>query len=466
MKYVFIVLAVFSVIPGRAQQLGLKECIETAIRNNPDIKQAEWQARSGQIGLRQSKAAMAPELNAGINHGLNQGRSIDPFTNSYVNQEVAFAGYSINSSLVLWNGGNLRNSKGRDASSYEAATLELQQVKDNVMLNVVLAYLQVLNNEEQLNLARQQAQVTRQQVERLEVLDRQGAIAPALLYDLKGQLGADELNEINAKNAVETAKLALARIMNVDYSPAMQLQKFPELAIVLPDTNTVTTESAIQLPGVKAAAQRLLSARKEFDAARGSRWPSIVVSAGLGTNYSSAARTLQLLGVTDVVTSDYVMVSGTKTPVYSPQSNYSSQKISYGDQWKNNFNSGISLGLRIPIFNGAAARTRISSARNLETLAAFQAKTAETSARQDLKQAQLNQAVALERYLKLEQQVKDYEASFKAAAVRFESGVGTPVDYLIAKNNLDRARGNLVAARYDYLLRSKVLDYYSGKAVY
>ncbi len=469
MKYCFFIGALFCSVIMNAQTLTLKDCIETAIKNNLEVKQAEWQSKTSEVNWKQTRANQVPFVNSGISHGVNQGRSIDPFTNSYINQEVAFANYSLNSSVVLWNGGSLRNSTQRDALSYEAAKMDLQQARENITINVILAYLQILNNEEQVSLAKQQTSATRQQVERLEVLNKQGAIPPATLYDLRGQLATDELNEINAKNNLENSKLTLAQLMNVDYSSTMQVERLlqnADISLYTDQSDAIYQLASQQLAIVKAAEFRKQVASKEINAAKGGRLPSVVFNAGLGTNYSSAASTLDLLSTSDVATSNYVTVNGNKIFVYAPQNNYSSQKISYSNQWKNNFNSGISLSLRIPILNGAQARSRIDLAKILEERATFESQTIKTQLKQNVQQSYINMTSAYERYIKLQQQVQDFTESFNAAEVRFKAGVGTSVDYIIAKNNFESAKGNLVAAKYDYMLRTKVLDFYQGKSLY
>jgi outer membrane protein len=467
-KYCLVIAAFLYSVLADAQVLTLKDCIETAIKNNAEIKQAEWLSENNKVFAQQSKASQLPFLNAGISHGINQGRNIDPFTNSYINEAINFANYSINTNVVLWNGSNLRNSTQRDILNFEASKMDLQQAKDNVTVNVILAYLQVLNNQEQLSLAQQQTGITKQQVERLEVLNKQGAIAPSTYYDLKGQLANDELNEINAKNNLESSKITLVRLMNMEYSPSMQLEKLPvdDPAAYTDQSDVIYQLASQQLALVKAAELRLQSASREIKAARGSRFPSLVFNGNLGTNYSSAASSLSLLNTADVLTSEYVIVGGNKTYLYTPTNSYQSNKISYFNQWKNNLNSSISIGLRIPILNGAQAKSRINLAQITEKKASFELQNTKTQLKQNVQQAHLNMSSAYERYFKLQQQVQDFTESFKAAEVRFLAGVGTSVDYLIAKNNLERAKGNLVAAKYDYVLRTKVLDFYEAKPLY
>ena len=117
---------------------------------------------------------------------------------------------------------NLQNTVKQNAYAYDASRMELMQAKDNLTLAVILAYLQVLNSEDQLSSSVKQREISAKQLERLEVLDRQGAISPSEVSDLKGQLMNDELNILNLGNQSETFKLALAQLMNVPYTKAKQ----------------------------------------------------------------------------------------------------------------------------------------------------------------------------------------------------------------------------------------------------
>ena len=139
-----------------------------------------------------------------------------------------------------------------------------------------------------------------------------------------------------------------------------------------------------------------------------------------------------------------------------------SEKIVYNNQLSNNLSTNINIGLRIPLFNGWQTRSRIKLAKIDVKNSELQEEAAKVHLRQDIEQAYLNMENAWNRYKLLVEQVAALSESFRAAEVRFQSGVGTSVDYLVVKNNLDRANTNLIMARYDYLLRTKVLDYYNG----
>lgn len=447
----------------------LQQCVDVAIKNNFDVKKAEYMVQSNDAYLTQAKAGLFPSISAAVSHGFNQGRSINPYTNSYIDQTTFTGQYNLNAGVVLWNGSSLQSNIRQNSLTYQASQKDLEQAKNDLTISVILAYLQVLSNQDQLTLAKRQASVTRQQVERLTILDKDGNIAPATLYDQKGQLGTDELNIIATKNAIETAKLTLVQLMNIPYSPNMKLQainKEESLVLYGETVDDVALQASQQYALVKAAELRRESAEANVKTLKGQMYPTLSINGSLGTNYSNAATTEQYINTVDVATKNYVISGGNKLSVYTPQDNFQSQNISYGSQWTNNLNSYIGLALQIPIFNGLRLRSQVKLAKITAAQVTYQQKTINTKLRQSIDQAYVNMRTSFERYQTLDQQVKDYETSFKAATVKFDAGVITSVDYIIAKNNYDAATTNLIVSKYDYILKTKILDYYQGKLAY
>lgn len=450
-------------------QLSLRQCIETAVNNSLLVRQSLYQSQSDRVTYEQSKGNQLPFIGGNVFHGVNQGRSIDPFTNSYANQQINFANYSINTNITIWNGASIRNNIKQNELNAKASEMDWQQAKDNITINVILAFLQVLSNQEQLNIAKNQVLVTKNQVERLGILNESGAIAPSLFYDLRGQLASDELTVISVKNILETAKLNLAQWMNVSYTTDVQLENIaanspPALYDATPEN--IYLQASQQFAFIKAAELRNQSAQKRVLASKGQMMPVLSFNGGIGTNYSSVASRQDLLNTVDVATSNYVTVSGNKLPVFAPQSNFQSQKITYLDQWRNNFNSSLSIGLQFPILNGFLAKSRVKQAEILEKRTSFEAQSVKTELRTAIDQAYVNMNSAFERYQALSRQLADFTISFKAAEVRFNAGVNSSVEYLIAKNNMDRTNANFIAAKYDYQLRSKVLDFYQSRPLW
>lgn len=412
----------------------LQSAIDTALAKNLEVRQRALLAEQAEVNMKQARANLLPDLIANVNHGINQGRSIDPFTNQFVNQSINYAGYGLSSGVILFNGLNLQHTVKQFATGYEASRMEQQQAKDNLTLNVMLAYLQVLNTEDLLAAAIKQKEVSTEQLDRLQILDKQGAISPSQVTDVKGQLMNDELGILNLRNSLETAKLSLVQLMNVPYQKTMRLERIntEEFLTAYGLSSTEIYQNALQqFSLVKAVELRRKSAEYASKAARGTLFPVLGLNGNAQTNYSSVAM--------------------------NP-----SGKIPYKDQLGNNMFYTLNLGLRIPIFNNARARNTIKLADIAVRNNQLVEESTKTQLQQQIEQAYVNMTNTYEQYKTLVEQVNAYNISFKAAEARLTAGVGTTVDYVIAKANLDRANIALIAAKYEFVLRKKMLDYYQN----
>ena len=468
MKKIFISsFLTFYFLLGSSQQskLTLQQCVETGIANNLDVLQSDLDAQTNEINWKQVKTNMLPDLNGTARHGINTGRSIDPNTNTYVNQNNRYANYALGTGVTVFNGFSMQNLVKQNRLTYEASKMTLQQRKDNLTLNIILAYLQILNNEDLLVQARNQTELSNKQVDRLGLLDKEGAIPPSQLSDIKGQYAGDQINIINAQTAVETAKINLCELMNVPYDKNISVERLDAATFAdkYADTPDKIYETALQqFAQIRAVDFTLKSSEAGVKVARGRLFPTLNLNAGISTYYSNTATSQVFINTTDEVSADYVIVNGTQIQVRKPQNNYSFPKIAYSDQLKNNRSTGVSLDMQIPIFNGFFQRNRIKLAKLELKSSEIIAKTTKTQLQQSIEQAYLDMRSASDRYKILLEQVKAYTESFQAAEIRFNSGVGNSIDYLTAKNNLDRANLNLINAQYDYVLRTKILDYYKG----
>lgn len=464
-KLLLFLFALFLYATGEAQHtLSLKECIETALKNNPDVTQSAIQAQTSEVQLQQSRLNRLPGVNATVGHGINQGRSIDPFTNAYVNSQLGYGNYGIGAGITLFSGGALNSAVARDRLGYEAAKMDLQQARDNLTIEVILAYLTVLTNEEVLNQVKNQSELTLKQVERLEVLNKDGSIPPSQLSDLRGQYAGEQLSVINTGNSVESSKLNLCRLMNVSYDGSMVLEKvdLSRFGLYGARPEEIYESALLHFAGIKAADFRLKSAGKAVDVARGQLWPSLRLGVNINTNYSSAARTSTLLDTRTAASSDFVQIGAEQHPVMRQVSNYSSDNIPYTRQLTGNFFSSLGLTLNIPVFNGLEQRNRVKTARLNVKSNEVAVSAAKTRLEQSIDQAAIDLKTALERSETLERQVQAFSDSFRAAEIRFNQGVGNSIDYLTAKNNLDRANINLISAQYEAVLRARILDFYKG----
>lgn len=445
MKHLFFLIALCSGLSLCAQDsthhykfLTLREAVELGFANNPNVVQAGFNRDIAAVNVTQAKGNLIPQLNGNINHSINQGRSINPANNTYINSSLNGASYNLNSSVTLFNGFYLLNNLKRYQYYLHAGDMDLQQAKDKLMLDIILAYLQMLTNADLLEQARRQADVSRQQVERLQIMNREGAIKPSDLSDLRGQYAGDVLAYTSAQNALDQARYTLVNLMNVPYDANLMVERIGADQFDLTYGASVDSvyDQALNLALVKASDYRVKATDKEVKAAKGVLYPSLGIGGGFSTNYSSLA--------TDNL----------------------NQKIGYGTQLKNNYGTSLSAGINIPILNNLRYRSNVALAKIDYRTAKFNAQTTRIQLKQTIEMDYFNMTASKDKYKSYVDQSDAYAESFHAAELRFNEGVGTSVDYLIAKNNLDRAKTNLIIGRYDFLLRTKILDYYQGKPLW
>ncbi len=469
MQIRFLVIAfLFFSVNAQAQEnkLTLKQCIETAVSNNILVRQAGLQADAAAVNVKQARANMLPDLNANFGYGFNRGRNVDPLTNSYINQQLASSNVGLSSGVLLFNGMRLQNIISQNNLNYAAAKMDLQQQKDNLTLNVILAYLQVLSNADILAASNAQITVTKKQAERIEILVKEGAAAGYLLADLKGQMANEEISIINAANALQVSKLNLSQLMGVTYNSNVELENE---AVAFPSAEYAGSAAELYKTSlqnfalIKANDLKIKSAQKGIKISEAGFFPRIGLSANLGSSYSSLAQTLTPANIAEVQTGNYVFINGIKNNVLTQQQNYSFAKTGYGKQLNNNLGNFIGINMQIPLFNGFATKNNIKLAKiNLKNTQLI-AGNAKLELQQNIEMAHLNMKAAFEKYKVLAGQVINFEESFRAAEVRFNSGVINVTEYLISKNNFDRSKINEAQAKYEYSFRVRVLDYYGGK---
>jgi outer membrane protein len=469
----FIIVVVVLLIHGsvHAQQLitdsvlTLQQCLDIGIKNNLLVKQTEAQMEASRIYWQQARENLLPSINGSVDHSLSEGRSLNPFTNGYLNQPITSANYSLGGNVILSNGLTLQNSIRQTSLAYQAGKMDLEQAKNELTISLIIGYLQILNSEDQLSQAKTQVSVSQKQQERSETLNKDGAIPPSQLFDLKGQLATDQIGVINAQNTLAIAQLNLLQLMNVNYRKNIRFER-QAIESATPYNQTadqVYATSLANFASIKAGKLRRESAEKGLQVAKGALLPSLSLSGGISTNYSSAAQRSVFSDSTIVPTSQFIQTPAGRQTVYNVQQNYIGQDISYADQFRNNYSTTVRLGLNIPILNNFQNRNRIALAKiNLQTQS-YNEQASIVQLKVSIDQAYVNMTSAFDRYQLIVKQVEAYSESFRISEIRFNAGAITSVDFIIVKGNLDKAKTNLINARYDYLSRTKILDYYQGK---
>ncbi|MFC5411008.1 TolC family protein [Larkinella bovis] len=456
-----------------SNRFSLRQCIDIALQNNLQIKQSQLNVQGSELQLRQSKLNLLPTLNGFANQSFSSGRNINPVTNTFVETSVNSNNYQLSGQVTVFNGFALQKAIKQNDLLLQSNQQNLQATQNNVALLVVQNYLNVLTYGEQLDIARRQVETTQGQLDRTTKLVNAGTLAEAQLYDLRAQVANDELTVVNAQNNLDLAKLALLQAMNLPAGNSgaptpgsIEIEKYQlDDPTLEPYTATAQQvyESALQfMPDVKAAELRVRSDAAGVEVAKAGLYPTLTLSGSLSTLYSNVGLQKQFENGTTLVPMT-VIIGGTQQTISIVQPAYRNEKFTYGEQLKNNLNRGASLNLTIPIFGRFAARNRITNATILQKSSEITADNTRLTLRQNIETAYTSMLAASNRYRSTQIQVESLEKAFQAAESRFNAGALNSVDYNIAKNNLDRSRANLVQAKYDYVFRTKILDFYQNK---
>ncbi|WP_337041596.1 TolC family protein [Emticicia sp. 17c] len=452
-----------------SEKVGLQEAIDVALRNNLSIRQSGLTVENSLNTLDQSKWARYPNLNGSFNLNLFSGRNINPYTNGIITNTVGSNNMGLSSGVTLFDGYQTRNNIAFNQTNLEASRLDLQAMKNQVTLNVVVAYLNVLSQEDLLAISQRQVDVSKIQLERTQKQVNAGSVPEVNLYDIQAQLANDEVQVVNAENAILSAKLTLRQLMNIPADKNIDVVR-----IEVPNPNIQpypnSPEEVYQiaqsfLADVQAADMRVKAAQKSVAIAKGLRSPVVTAFGNINTSTTTAAEKVLVTQKIIEQEAGYVNVGGVRYPVIAvlPSTSTTSEKIGYFRQLGGNINTSLGISVRVPIFNGYNAKFRTTGAVIQQKQAEVQAENVRLRLRQDIEQAYVNMSNSAKKYSALSNQVRALEESFRAAESKFNVGSLNSLDYSISKTNLDRARANQIQAKYDYIFRIKILDYYQNK---
>ena len=445
-------------------RLSLEECIQLAIENNVNLERSQLRSETEKLVFRGTKSRLLPSVNGNYSYAINKGRSIDPYTNDVIDQQFSYSNAGFQLSAQVFNGFELRNSIQRDRYNLKAAEAEEEAAKQQLTLDVTLAYFQILNSRDLVELAKMGLKSTKQQTERVETLYEQGKGNPADYTDLKGQMNNDQSVVLAAQNQLEQYKLDLAQLLNINYDIAVEgFQPFPTIEEYELSAQEVYLESLKNLEVFDGQRLRIEAAKEDLAVARSLYSPEISLFAQLNTNYSSLANLLNETGSQVVETGQFVNINGTDYAVQTDQSQFSQQDIPYLDQLNNNLSSVAGISVNIPIFDGFRAKRQVSLKKIDLNDTQLEFENLKNQYFQAIKLAYNDMELAYKNYFILKDQVASYEQSYRVNEIRFQNGVSNIVEYIISKNNLDRARINLANAKYQFFIRVKILDYYRGK---
>lgn len=456
------------------QTWDLKRAVGYALENNISVKQADIQARLAALTLNQSKLVQYPSASISGSTGINSGRSIDPTTNLFTTTQLFATGFSFSSAVTVFNFFSIKHNMEGNRLDEQAARVNVDRIRNDVALNVAVAYLQILVSDEQVNIAKVGVQQTLQNLDNTRKRAAAGAVPELNVAELEAQLALDSSNLITAENAVRQNILLLKAILNVDASETFVVESPPlETIPLLPlselQPEVVYAEGVRNLPQQKMNELRLQAAGRFVQAARAQMYPSFSLFAGLGSNYANnkIPQVMQMpTGVFDT-TGAKVSVDGTLYDVVAPGFNtvITSNRIPFGTQISDNFRQNIGVQVNIPLFSNGVARTAWQRSRlNVESLE-LQKDLDLLNLKQDIYTAYNDAVTAVQKFHASEKSVATAEKAYDYAQKRYELGLLTTIDLLTNQNNLNRARVELARTHVDYVFRMKLLEFYRGRGL-
>ncbi len=450
------------------QVLGLQQCIDIALKNNITVQQGQLQVESSELQLRQARFNQLPSVNGLVSQNVSSGYNINPATNQFLTNTTGSNNFQVNATVPVFQGFQLKNAIAQNKVIRQATEKELAATQNNVVLNVIQQYLNVLTGAEQLVIAKRQVETSQAQVDRTQKLVNAGSAPEANLYEIKATLANDQLTVVNNQNTVDLAKLALLQAMNLPAGQPFEVEfiNLPDpriQAYELPASEVYNVAKQTQ-PQLQGADLRVEAARRGIEIARAGLYPRLTFSGGVSTIYSSVGIPKVAPNNTIVTTEiGTINVGGTYVPVSTTAPGFSRSSFTFFEQLSNNLNEGVSLNLSIPIFGQRLARTNILNATIQQRNAQLNADNTRLQLRQQIETAYTSLLASSNRYQATEASVFSLERAFRAAESRYNAGAINATDYNVAKNRYDIARGQLVQAKYDYVFRVKILDFYQNK---
>lgn len=439
MKNLFtLILGIFiaGVINTNAQNVwSLQQCIDYAIENNIQIKRQELNTQYNETLVKQAKNDKLPNLNAQFGGDYSGGRSLT-YENTYENYSSTSVSGGLGTNWTLFNGMTLSNTVKQRQLDLEATLYDLEKTKDDITLLIAAEYLQILFAEEIILVTEANIEVTKQQIERTRQLVEAGSLAKGALLEIEAQLAREELQLVNNQNQIDLAYLNLYQFLELPMEESFKVEKpsLPEIQanVTMINAFDVFNTAMNVRPEIKAAQIRVESAMKQLAIAKGYRYPSLT----FGANY-------------------YNLYNNQYKDIYG-------DRIEFSEQLKNNGRSSVGLTLNIPIFNRFQVKNNITNSELQINDFKYQLQQSRNVLRKDIELAYTNALAALNRYISTEKAVESMKEAFRYTEEKFNVGMINSVEYNQSKNNLTVAQSDLLQAKYEYIFRTKILDFYNG----
>jgi len=442
----------------------LEECINYALANNLQIKQQQLLVNVANEDLLQSKMNLLPNLNGGATHSYNYGQTVDRYTNQFATARVQSNNFYLQSQITVFNGFQLLNTVRQNQLKLKSSQYDADKYKNDIALTIATSYLQVLYYQEMLDIANNQLSITNQQVDRMVKMVDAGTMAKGDLLTIEAQASAEELTVVESKNQLDIAYLTLTQMLDLPSTEGFDIERpqinLPDTPSILESPDKISAYAMENRPEIKSARLNVESSDIGLKKALGYISPTLSLNGSWATGYSGASKDVKAtyLGFTE---STYQTLSG--EAVLEPNYHLDYKTRSFRKQFKDNDNKTIGLSLSIPIFNNWQVQSGIAKSKIAIKNAELNLEITKNQVDKNIRQAYLDALAALNKHQAAVKKVTASEESFKYSEQKFNVGLLNSVDYNNTKMELSKAQSELLQAKYDYIFKTKVLDFYLDK---
>ena len=466
-RIVFLLSLVVFQLQAQEKKWTLQECVDYAIKNNISVQSSALDLQTAGIAKKDAIGNFMPNFNASASHSWNVGLNQNITTGLLENQTTQFTSAGLNMSVDLFKGLQNQNQLRRSNLSIIASQYQLLKMQEDIALNVANAYLQILFNKENVKVQKQQLAFNESQLQRTTELVNAGQVPQGDLLDIKASVASDKQRLIAAENALLISKLSLAQLLRLDNFQNFdiseeQLDVFDSV-IMNESPNAVIQKAKETRTELKIAESNLEIAKKDISIARGAYLPSIIGFYSFNTRAAYFDRVVGFQPNANNPTSTIGFVDGTGQAVLQP--NFSpilGNPLSVWEQFDNNKGQNFGVQMNIPIFNGFSARNNVQRSKVAFERAKLNYDQQNLDLERNVYTAFTDTKAAKESYEAALQTLEARTLSFNYAKDRYEVGLMNVFDFNQAQTLLVNAQSEALRTKYDYIFRTKILEFYFG----
>ena len=436
MKHICTVLFLIGTLSSFAQKKwSLKECVDHALEHNISVKQSQNNLLVNAQDITAAKGQFLPSFSGSLGERMSIGSGFDPVSNQRINNQTTHSfNYNLSVNQNVFNGFRTLNLYKQSLLNQEINNLELARIKDNISLNVVNAYLNVLFNIENLEIAKNQFDFSQQQLNQVTNLVNAGVQPRANLFTSEATLSRDEQQVTIAENNYNLSLLSLSQLLQVPFNgfkvEVVDLDS-PSEVLLYKDVTPIINYAFENRNEIGVAEKNIENAELSTEISKSGYLPSVSFNYGFSSVWSESAN--------DFLKQDY----------------FSELDLNKG----HNFN----LNVNIPIFSRFQNKTAVAKSRIQQENSKLNLEQAKLDLESNIQRAFTDAQAAFKAYNAAKKSLASQEFAFNSSNERYTLGNITAFDLEQARVQFINAQSSLINAKFDFSFKTKVLDFYMGK---